>query len=131
MQTLLFPNRTNSLLDLFDHHFDLLTPRDSRIDVDRYETKSTESDHQIRIALPGHDKESVKISIENGKLLITAESKSEKKDPLCKTESFRFALPKNCNVDEIDAKIQNGILTVTVAKIIEKSQSKRLEITVS
>lgn len=131
MQTLLFPNRTNSLLDLFDHRFDLLAPRDCRIDVDRYETKSTDADYQIRISLPGHDKESVKISIENGKLLIKAESKSAKEDALCKTESFRFSLPKNCNVDEIDAKIQNGILTVIVAKIIEKSLAKRLEITVS
>jgi HSP20 family protein len=108
-----------------------LAPRDCRIDVDKYETKSTELDHQIKISLPGHDKDSVKISIESGKLLIKAESKSDQKEPLCKTESFRFALPKNCNLDEIDAKIQNGILTVIVAKIVEKQQAKKLEIVVS
>jgi HSP20 family protein len=81
--------------------------------------------------LPGHDKESIKISFEAGKLLITAERPSETKKMLCRAESFRFSLPKNCDPNEIEAKIENGILAVSVAKLIDKKIAKRIEVSVS
>jgi HSP20 family molecular chaperone IbpA len=40
-------------------------------------------------------------------------------------------LPKGCNLDEIDAQIADGILTIAVAKITEKKQSKKIEIAVN
>jgi HSP20 family molecular chaperone IbpA len=126
-----FPSRSASLLDLFDRNFDFLNHYDSRLDSGKYSTESTDEEYRISISLPGHSKETVKLSVENGKLLITANSPEESKNSLCRGESFRFSLPKNCNPDEIDASISNGILSVNIAKITEKKASKRIEVSVN
>lgn len=131
MYSLSFPSRNASLLDLFDRQFDFLNYYDSRVEPGKYSTESTESDYRINVSLPGHSKESVKISFEGGKLHITADAQSEVKNSLCKSESFKFTLPKNCNPDEIDAQITNGILSISIATIVEKRQSKKIEVSVN
>ena len=130
MYSLSFPSRRASLFDMIDRPFDFLNYYDSQLEANKYSTESTESDYKINVCLPGHSKESVKVSFENGKLLITADAQIESKNSLCKSESFKFNLPKNCNPNEIDAQISNGILTVTVAKQVEKKQAKRIEVSV-
>lgn len=127
MYNLSFPTRTSSIFDLIDRPFDFMSEHDSH----KYSTESTETDYKIRISLPGHDKESVKLSFESGKLLISARCPEEVKDSLFRSESFKFILPKNCNPDQIDAQMSNGILTVSIAKFVEKKQAKRIEIAVS
>lgn len=130
MYSLSFPSHRASLFDMIDRPFDFLNYYDSRLEAGKYSTESTDSDYKISVSLPGHNKESVKVSFEGGKLLITADSQTELKNSLCKSESFKFNLPKNCNPNEIDAQISNGILTVTVSKLVEKKQSKRIEVSV-
>ena len=131
MYTTLFPSRSSSsLLDLIDRQFDFANFHESRIDASRYQTESTEADHRIRIALPGHSKESIKISVENGKLLVTADPLAGSSS-LCRAESFRFSLPKTCNLEEIDAQVQNGILEIVIAKVSDKKAAKRIEVTVN
>ena len=125
-----FANRSRALQELIDRQFDFMNVYDSRLDSSRYLLKSTESDHVIQVSLPGHDRESVKVSVEEGKLLITAELPESNETQLAKSESFKFALPKGCNTESIDAQIVNGILTVTVSKLIEKPKAKRIEIAV-
>lgn len=126
-----FANRSRALEELIDRQFDFMNLYESRLDSSRYQVKSTESDHVIQISLPGHDRESVKVSIEEGKLLIAAELPESAETQLAKSESFRFTLPKGCNTEKIDAQIANGILTVTVSKQLEKPKSKRIEIAVA
>ena len=127
MYNLSFPTRNSSIFDLIDRPFDFMSDYDSH----KYSTESTDTDYKIKVSLPGHDKSSVKLSFEAGKLLISAKCPEEVKDSLCKSESFKFILPKNCNPDQIDAQMLNGILTVSIAKFVEKKQSKRVEISVS
>ena len=125
-----FANRSRALQELIDRQFDFMNVYDSRLDSSRYLLKSTDSDHVIQVSLPGHNRESVKVSVEEGKLLITAELPESNETQLAKSENFKFALPKGCNTESIDAQIVNGILTVTVSKLIEKPKAKRIEIAV-
>jgi HSP20 family molecular chaperone IbpA len=127
MYNLSFSNRGASIFDLIDRPFDFMSDYESR----KYSTESTDREYKIKVSLPGHDKESVKVSVEGGKLSICAKAENESANPLCKSESFRFVLPKNCKPDEIDAQLVNGILTVSIAKILEKRQDKRVEISVN
>jgi HSP20 family protein len=131
MYTLSFPNRRASLFDLIERPFDFLTSYESKADYEKYSTGSTDSHHIIQVALPGHNKETIKVSVDNNKLSISAEAQTDLKTPLCKSESYRFVLPKNCNPEEIDAKIIDGILTVSVSKIIEKKSSKKIDVEVN
>jgi HSP20 family molecular chaperone IbpA len=126
-----FANRSRALQELIDRQFDFMNLYDSRLDSSRYLLKSTDSDHVIQVSLPGHDRESVKVSVEEGRLLISATLPESNETQLVKSESFKFALPKGCNTESIDAQIVNGILTVTVSKLTEKPKAKRIEISVA
>jgi HSP20 family molecular chaperone IbpA len=125
-----FANRSRALQELIDRQFDFMNLYDSRIDSGRYQLRSTDSDHIIQVSLPGHDRESVKVSVEEGKLLISANLPDEKETSLTKSEIFKFSLPKGCNLESIDAQMLNGILTVTVSKETEKPKSKRIEVSI-
>jgi HSP20 family molecular chaperone IbpA len=124
-------NRGLALQNLLDRQFDLLNSYDSKFDVnpDKYQVSSTDESHTIYVSLPGHDKSSVKLSVEDSKLLIRAEAPDG--SVLIKNESFKFKLPKGCDAKSIDAQMTNGILTVSISKEIEKPESKRIEIAVN
>jgi len=125
-------NRSNSLQDFFDRQIDTFNRYDSMLESNfgKYKVSSDQESHTIQIAIPGHDKESVKLSIEESRLIVRAEAPAGSND-LVKSESFKFKLPKDCNSQEINAQMKNGILTVSIAKEVEKQKSKRIEISVN
>ncbi|HET6992439.1 MAG TPA: Hsp20/alpha crystallin family protein [Bacteroidia bacterium] len=93
-----------------------------------------DKDFQIDLAAPGFKKEDFKINIENGVLNISAETKTEteekKKNYTRKefsSESFSraFTLPENASEEKIDAKYENGVLKLTVAKKVPVALKKK------
>jgi len=123
----LFSNRNRALQELIDRNLDFMNFYDSRIDSGQYEIKSTESEHIIRVSLPGHNRDSVQVSVEEGRLVISASHPNAKESSIIKDETFKFALPKGCDAEKVDAQMSNGILTVAVSKQIEKPKAKRIE----
>ena len=90
----------------------------------------------IEIAVPGYERDQVKISVENNNLVINgvAEKKEGQKDEISgssriefRTQNFnkRFRLSEKLNSEKIDAVINNGILKITVAKKEEIVPQKR------
>ncbi|XP_024527571.1 17.6 kDa class I heat shock protein-like [Selaginella moellendorffii] len=83
--------------------------------------------HVLKADLPGLDRSEVKIQLEEDRVLqISGERKREesrKTDNWHRVErahgSFlrRFWLPDDSNVDAISAKVDHGVLTVTVPKL--------------
>ncbi|KAG0556916.1 hypothetical protein M758_11G085500 [Ceratodon purpureus] len=101
--------------------------------------RETPEAHVFKADLPGLKKEEVKVQVLEGKTLeISGERKREevqKGDTWHRVErssgSFmrRFRLPENTNVDEVQAQVQDGVLTVTVPKIQKpKPQVRQIEI---
>lgn len=98
-----------------------------------------EKSYKIELAIPGFKKEDVKVNIENEILTISAETKSEKDD---KNEKYTrkefsynsftrsFQLPKTANSDKVDAKYENGLLKLEVAKKDEAIKQGRKEISI-
>ncbi|KAH9295329.1 hypothetical protein KI387_038917, partial [Taxus chinensis] len=74
-------------------------------------------------------KEDVTVHVEDGRILqISGELKNDDVDKSDKWHRFerqrgtftrRFLLPENANVDETEANMENGVLTVTVPKAAE------------
>ncbi|PWA34033.1 Alpha crystallin/Hsp20 domain-containing protein [Artemisia annua] len=88
--------------------------------------KETPDAHVFKADLPGLMKEEVKVELQEGRILqISGErsrEKEEKNDKWRRVERSsgkflrQFRLPDNAKVDQVKAKMENGVLTVTVPK---------------
>ncbi len=101
--------------------------------------EETEDSFTLELAAPGMEKKDFDISIENGCLNISSEKKEEKeeKDKNYTRKEFSysafrrsFTLPDTVDQDDIQAKYDNGILKVIVAKKEEakKAASKSIDV---
>lgn len=91
---------------------------------------------RITVELPGVQPADVKLSVENSVLTVRGEKRSlheEKTDRLHRYErqygSFErtFSLPSTVDVERIEARYDNGVLTVELPKA-EKAKPKTIEI---
>jgi HSP20 family protein len=107
---------------LFMHGGDLFANADWTPSADISET---ETEYRVHAALPGVKKEDVKVTFENGALLLRGERKSRKEEKNEKRQRieilqgtfFRaFPLPSDADAEKISARFNDGVLDVTVAK---------------
>lgn len=92
----------------------------------------------VEAELPGFSKEQVDLTLENGLLTITAERNEEPQRPengtyLIKERRYTrfqrsFSLPPTIDPNSVDAKLNNGVLTVTLTK---RQEAKPRKITVA
>ncbi len=87
--------------------------------------KETDKAFEVEVAAPGFSKKDFNISVEAGLLTVSAASKQEneqKEDNYTRREfgyssfSRSFNLPTNTNEEDIEAKYQEGVLKLTIAK---------------
>ena len=102
----------------------------------------TEKEYKVEIAAPGLTRDDFKIDInEDNELTVSMEKKVEKNEESEKEgkkhtylrrefsySSFRqrMILPDNVNVDNIDAKMENGVLTIDIPKKTEEEKRKNM-----
>jgi HSP20 family protein len=98
----------------------------------------TEGDKEFTVTaeVPGYAKEEIKVEVENGRLSLHAEHKEEKEE---KKEHYHlrerrygsftrtFGLPENVDAEKIEAKVKDGVLTVSIPKV-EETKPKAIEI---
>lgn len=90
--------------------------------------KENTANYTVDVAVPGMLKEDCKISIDDyNNLVISVEKKNEEKCENAETHYLRrefsyakfqqaFVLPKDVDKEKIEAKVENGILAVTLPK---------------
>ncbi|EOY33873.1 hypothetical protein SCA6_010309 [Theobroma cacao] len=115
------------------------TPETSAFVNTRMDWKETPEAHVFKADVPGLKKEEVKVEVEDDRVLqISGERNIEKED---KNDTWhrverssgkfmrRFRLPENAKMDQINASMENGVLTVTVPKQeVKKPDVKAIEI---
>ena len=98
--------------------------------------KESEKEFIVKFDIPGVKKDQVTIEIENNRLTVSGERREEKEEKDEKhflSETYRgsfmrsFNLPTAVDEDKVDAKYQDGVLTIKVPKI-EVSKSKKVKI---
>jgi HSP20 family protein len=87
--------------------------------------KENDKSFDIELMAPGFDKKDLNISIDEGFLTVSVESKHEdekKENDYTKREfgsssfSRSFHIPVNANEEDIQAKYENGVLKLVIAK---------------
>ncbi len=85
--------------------------------------------------IPGLSKEEIKISLQDNTLTISGEKKFEdekKEKTYYRVErrygSFRrsFTLPVDVNDNNVQAKFENGVLRITLEKVVEQKPEEKL-----
>ncbi len=125
--------RTNNWIpavfnDLFDTEF---LPKVSAT-APAINVKESDKAYTVELAAPGMKKEDFNVHInDEGNLVIKMESKSEKKEEDKTTRYLRrefsyskfeqtLVLPDDVKKEDISAKVENGVLTVELPKVVEE-----------
>lgn len=99
----------------------------------------TDDEFQIRAELPGVEKKDVKLSVENGVLLISGHREQEKEEKGKRYHKIEraygnfarsFTVPETVDAEKVTAEFKNGLLTVRLPKS-EKARPKSIEVEVT
>jgi HSP20 family protein len=127
-----------SMMNLFDDFFNRYYEEeaDNNFKAMAMDIVEHEKEFELLANLPGFRKEDVKISVHDNQLVIEAkcdEKKEEKKGTMYRCERYSGSyrrtlyLPENADVNKIAAKMEDGVLKLTLPK---KEETPKKEITI-
>jgi HSP20 family protein len=116
-----------SMMNLFDDFFNRYAEEEGDNNFKAMAMDIVEHDKEFELLanLPGFNKEDVKISVHDNQLVIEAQyddKKEEKKGTMYRCERYSgnyrrtLYLPENADVSKIQAKMENGVLKLSVPK---------------
>jgi len=124
----------NMLDDFFNDSF--VPSRNLLRDTFKIDIGETDKEYQIEAEIPGVKKDEIALNVENDELCISINRTEEKNDESrnyihrerrVSSMSRRIRLA-NAALDEIKAKLDEGILTVTIPKYEKSANSRKIEI---
>jgi HSP20 family protein len=121
----------------FDQLFRELSPRQRELvpPADIYETAEGITLH---VDLPGHDPKSIEVKVENDTLSLKSERKVERSDKEGARRLERsfgvyarsFVLPRTVDASRVEARYDNGVLTLTLPRR-EEARPRVVEVKVN
>jgi len=97
--------------------------------------EETDKEYMVKAELPGIDKEDIAVTLDDGKLEITADTKEEHEEKSngnvirreYRSSSFYrcFTIPENVNQDQIEGNYDRGILSIRIPKAPKKEKDKK------
>lgn len=95
------------------------------------QVRETDDSYQISVEIPGVPNEDVEINVDGNMLSIRAERREEKDEEDTYFKQYRsysqsFSLPSNVDTDNIEARLENGVLELALPKT--ETQKKKIEI---
>ena len=100
-------------------------------------TREGEFAYHVDVDLPGVKKEDIKVDLNKGILTIGGERKTKeevKQEDYYKIETYfgkfsrSFTLPDNVDIENIEAKSDNGVLEIVIPKLKDDLSKKSIEI---
>ena len=107
--------------------------------VPAVDVMESDEEFQIRAELPGVEKKDVKLSVENGVLLISGHREQEKEEQGKRYHKIEraygnfarsFTVPEAVDAQKVSAEFKNGVLSVRLPKS-EKARPKSIEVQVT
>ena len=122
--------------DFFDSLFDELraTPFGNDVSM-RTDIKENDQGYELAIEMPGFDKQDVKVSLNDGYLLVEAERKNETnqndaKGKFIKRERYYGVMRRSfyvgdVHLEDIKGSFDKGVLTITIPRESKKIETKK------
>jgi len=77
---------------------------------------SNENEHVIEVPLVGIGRESLTVDVQDG-ILSAVAKKTDSKSSFVRGFNQKWRLPNDSDVDNVSAKLENGLLTITIPKV--------------
>jgi HSP20 family protein len=97
--------------------------------------EETEDAWIVEADLPGVDKDDIEVDLRDGELTITGEIKQRERKGILRRRTrpvghfeFRVSLPGGADPNQVEANVNNGVLTVRIPKP-EQARPRRIEVT--
>lgn len=126
--------KNRNFFDDFFNDFRMVTPNTAN-SLMKTDITETENSYKLAVELPGYDKDDVKVSIEDGYLLIEAETRIENDekdndDKFLKRERYYGSMKRsyyvgNVEIDDVKGSFDKGILNLEVPKEVKKVPEKK------
>ncbi|MDD2393525.1 MAG: Hsp20 family protein [Eubacteriales bacterium] len=134
LKTTGFDDFYNMLDNFFEDSYSPL--RSLSRDTFKLDVQDNETEYLIEAELPGVNKDEINIEINENRLTIGLERKEEvneeKKNYIHRerrcTSMQRCVFLKDAKADDVEAKLDNGILSLKIPKDKEKVQVRKIEI---
>jgi HSP20 family protein len=112
------------MLDYFTHSYNKHLDWEESINGN---IKNSNKEYIITKEIPGFHKEEVSLDVQDSLLTIKGEKKDNLEYPISiKPFKATYILNSDCDIENISAKLENGILTVTVPKKLK--EYKKIEV---
>lgn len=131
---MLMPRRDFDLFDNFFRDDDFFTKRQNNLM--KTDVKEMKDKYEIKIDLPGYEKENINLSLNNGYLEISAKMNKEEnkeEEKYVRRERFvgecsrSFYVGDDITEEDINAEFKNGILKIDVPKKDDKENQKEIK----
>ena len=132
----LMPSLFNELLDW--NNWNNLTP-DEQYPKPKMNVSDSDKDYELELCVPGLSKEDLNLSIDSDNNLVVEmvqkeEKKEEKKNRHFLRHEFNelqfkqlLSLPENVKKNEISAKVEHGILHITLPKFTDQEKKALMQ----
>lgn len=114
-------------------YYYLYNSRQNDLKIDLYETQNT---YELEAYVAGFGKDEIHIELKDKSLFIYGEAKNQKKidgkylvNELSYNKfSRQILIPQIINANDIEAKYDNGILRISLPKLIDVKKDKKIQI---
>ena len=131
---MLMPRRDFDLFDNFFRDDDFFTKKQNSLM--KTDVKEMKDKYEIKIDLPGYEKENINLSLNNGYLEISAKmnkEENEEEEKYVRRERFvgecsrSFYVGDDITEEDINAEFKNGILKIDVPKKENEEDQKEIK----
>lgn len=121
--------KKDPFFSLVDTIFDLSTNRPSSGGFVNYTVSEDENQFKIEFVVPSLSKQDISIYLEDDVLKVKYERPEDSTQKYTPSFEKSFTLPEDINDKKIDAKVENGILTILIPKLKKKTTQRTISIT--
>ena len=120
--------RNDPFFNLVDTFFEGTKNKSTNGYVSTYRTED-ENEYKVEFVVPGLTKKDITVLLDEDLLKVSYEKPEDSTNTFIDSFERTYTLPENINEKKIDARVENGVLTIRLPKLQKKSTQREISIT--
>lgn len=120
--------RNDPFFNLVDTFFEGTKNKSTNGYVSTYRTED-ENEYKVEFVVPSLTKKDITVLLDEDLLKVSYEKPEDSTNTFIDSFKRTYTLPENVNEKKIDARVENGVLTIRLPKLKKKSTQREISIT--